>query len=275
MENGVEKENRMYMVQTVSKAFRVLKVMAENQRSMSISEIAKQANIYKSVCYRMLVTMTEDGIVTQAGHNGGYKLGLGLVKLGMAALEKNDLSSIAKGIIERLMHETGESVYLNVESAGERICIAKADSPHTIRHYIALGVALPLHAGAGGKVLLAAYSRQMFDEYMDSKKPSLSGAPKLLDREELWAELEEVRTRGVAWSYMERTEDAASVGSAIRDNKGKVVASIAIAGPATRFETKDRSELEALVVRASNDISRILGFIPGKTEQKWEWGSLG
>jgi len=268
-----EKNLEMYMVHSVSKAFRVLKAMAASKEPMSISEIARAAGIYKSVCYRLLVTMVQEGIVAQSD-NGSFRLGLGLVQLGSAALDRNDLSAVASDIIEGLMRATGESVYLNVEAGMERVCIAKADSPHTIRHYIALGVSLPLYAGAGGKILLAACSRERFNAFMDDVKPSLPGAGKPINREELWEELNGIRASNLAWSFMERTDDAASVGSPVRDSRGYVVASLVIAGPAIRFQAENRGRFEVLVRQAAVELSRMLGFIPGKTPETWEQGSL-
>lgn len=268
-----EKNLEMYMVHTVIKAFRVLKAMAASKEPMSIAEIARAAGIFKSVCYRLLVTMMHEGVVAQSS-DGSFRLGLGLAQLGSAALDRNELSAVASDIIEGLMRATGESVYLNVEAGMERVCIAKADSPHTIRHYIALGVALPLYAGAGGKILLAACTRERFDDFMDNVKPSLPGTGKPINREELWEELNGIRVNNLAWSFMERTDDAASVGSPVRDSRGGVVASLVIAGPAIRFQAENRERFGMLVRQAAVELSRMLGYIPGKTPETWGQGTL-
>lgn len=272
METG-EKNLDMYTVHTVGKAFRVLKAMAACKDPMSIAEIARAAGIFKSVCYRLLVTMMQEGIVVQSS-NGSFRLGLGLAQLGSAALDRNELSAVSSNILDGLMRATGESVYLSVEAGMERVCIAKVDSPHTIRHYVALGVSLPLYAGAGGKILLAANSRERFDAFMDNVKPSLPGAGRPIEKEELWEELNSIRASNLAWSFMERTDDAASVGSPVRDSRGGVVASLVIAGPAIRFQAENRERFGMLVRQAAVELSRMLGFIPGRTPETWERGTF-
>lgn len=258
-----------YHIQSVERAFTVLKILANAKRPMSLAEISREVGFHKSVCHRLLVTMFDEGIVARDESDNTYTIGIGLFALGQAAVDQMQLLSEARDTIKWLADETGESVYLLVESDGFRVCIAKADSPRTIRHYIALGELLPLYAGAGGKILLAAYSREQFDKYVIEHRLDLLGPNAIVEPEQLWSELMVIRKDEIAWSYMERTDYAASVGAPVRDFSGAVVASIVVAGPASRFTEEEKPTLVQLTRKASEEVCARLGFRAGVTPKLW------
>jgi IclR family KDG regulon transcriptional repressor len=261
-----------YHVQGVQRAFKLLRILAASRRPMSLAEIARESGLHKSVCHRLLVTMADEGAIDQVASDGKYRIGVGLFALGQAATGQMHLASAAASVVRDLMEKCGESVYLTVETNGGRLCIAKADSPHAIRHYIPLGEVLPLNAGAGGKVLLAAYTREEFDAYIATEKNLAQGPNVEHDPEALWEALGEVRRQNVAWSLQERTEDGASIGVPIRDHTGAVVASLTIAGPASRFTKEAKEQFYKHIVEAGDELSRRLGFVPGVVPARWARG---
>lgn len=250
----------------------LLRILAGSKQPLSLAEIARESGLHKSVCHRLLVTMADEGAVDQVSADGRYRVGVGLFVLGQSAAAQMQLTSVAASVVRELMEECGESVYLAVESNRSRLCIAKADSPHTIRHYIPLGELLPLNVGASGKILLAAFTRAEFDDYMATEKNRAQGPNVSQDPEALWRVLEEVRRLNVAWSLQERTDDGASIGVPIRDHTGAVVASLSIAGPASRFTNDARERFQIHVIKAGEELSRRLGFLPGVVPARWARG---
>lgn len=262
-------KSERYHIQSVERAFAVLKILANAKSPMSLAEISREVGFHKSVCHRLLLTMLGEGVVERDESSSAYRIGIGLFALAQSAVDQMHLLGEARDTIKWLADETGESVYLLVESGGFRVCIAKEDSPRTIRHYIPLGEPLPLYAGAGGKILLAAYGREQFDEYVVEHGLHLLGPNAIVEPEQLWSEIQVIRKDGVAWSYMERTDYAASAGAPVRDFSGAVVASIVAAGPASRFTEEEKPRLIELTRKASEEISVHLGFRPGVTPEVW------
>lgn len=268
------RKSEIYHIQSVQRAFRILRTLSREKRPMSLSEITREVGFHKSVCHRLLVTLSDEGVVKQNDLDGKYRVGIGLFTMGQSAADQIELTSAAKAAVSWLTRESGESAYLSVESDGWRVCLQKEESPHTIRHYIALGEMLPLFAGAGGKVLLAAYTRAQFEAYVADHRLEMLGRNAIIDPVALWLELETVRRDGFAWSFMERTADGASIGVPVRDYTGAVVASIAVAGPSDRFTDEVRHRLIELTRKAGDDISSLLGFRANVTPERWESGRV-
>ena len=72
--------------------------------------------------------------------------------------------------------------------------------------------------------------------------------------------MKEIRKNGHAISFEERILGSASVAAPILDYKGKVVASLSISGPTTRFTKKKIPVLISLVKKAAQKISVSLGY---------------
>lgn len=268
------RNSELYYIQSVQRAFKILRTLSREKRPMSLSEITREVGLHKSVCHRLLVTLNDEGVVNRNDMDGKYTVGMCLFSMGQSAVDQIELTTAAKDELSWLARESGESAYLAVESDGWRVCLQREESPHIIRHYIALGELLPLFAGAGGKILLAAYDRAQFETYVAEHRLEMLGENALIDPEALWLDLEAIRRDGFAWSYRERTADGASIGVPIRDYAGAVVASIAVAGPSDRFTDGVKQRLIELTMKAGDDISGRLGFRANVTAAQWKLGRV-
>jgi len=156
--------------------------------------------------------------------------------------------------------KTEESVDLNILSDGKRVSIEKIESPHDVRRIIQLGKSLPLHCGGSGKALLAFLPDEEIDKIIQKEKFIPFGPNTITDPTKLKEHLKEIRKNGYAISFEERILGSASVAAPVLDYKGKVVASLSISGPTTRFTKKKIPVLISLVKEAAQKISASLGY---------------
>lgn len=269
-----EKKSSQYTIHSVVKAINVLRTMISTTEPLTISQIANQAGIDRSVCHKILITLTEEGLVSQSKPSNCYKLGIGMIQLCQLAINRIGVSQVVREILQRLMVETGETSYMFIEMNGNRVCIMKVESPQLIRHYIALGTPMPLYAGAGGKVLLAAYSEHQLDDYINQQTLAALGPKSIINPDELRKELSSIRANDIATSFMERSVDEASVAVPIRNSNGYVIASVSVAGPAERFNDLRTDMMSSSLRKAGLEISSSFGFNPGIVVGKWMLGSF-
>lgn len=259
-----------YAIKSVEKAIKVVRTLLTNRidEMMSVSEVAKRAAIDKSTCYRILVTLCEQGIVCQAP-SGRYRVGIGLVQIGQTALIKVPFTALATDIMRKLSAATGESAYLFMYSNYSRICIAKHESPQLIRHYIPIGEPIPLYVGSSGKVLLAAMSNDQLNRYLKAIERVKLGPNTITSEIVLREEIRKIRLEGISISVKERSNDSASIGFPIRNANGAVVAALSIAGPAERFIRPNLTEWEIRVREAGSEMSQILGYDRNLVRERW------
>lgn len=99
-------------IQSVEVSTQLLRVMAENKRSMMLRDLAKSAGMPSAKAHRYLVSFIRMGLVEQDAHNGRYDLGEFSLELGLASLARIDPIRLATPILEDLCEKTGQSVAL-------------------------------------------------------------------------------------------------------------------------------------------------------------------
>jgi DNA-binding IclR family transcriptional regulator len=92
-----------------------------------------------------------------------------------------------------------------------------------------------MHSSATGKAILATYSEEKVNEVIDEWGLPAQTKNTITDRDELFTELEEIRSRGYAINDQEITEGLYSVGAVVREPDGSILGGISVGGPAYRL----------------------------------------
>ncbi|MEU0520370.1 IclR family transcriptional regulator [Streptosporangium sp. NPDC006007] len=242
----------------VDKAIRVLLSFADG-KPHGVRDLSRDMGLPKSTVSRLILDLAEAGLVTQEEESGRYRLGAGAARLGRIYLDGLDVRTVAMPIMAQLQEETGETVGLHVREGSERVVIASAESRAVVRSGFSVGERLPLHAGAGGKALLAFEPDQQREEIIDGLSFTRLTERTILDPRELRRELDVVRGQGYATSANEVSLQSASVAAPVFAGDGHVAAVLIVTGPVFRMSRKVLSAIAPLTVRAARAISAKLG----------------
>jgi DNA-binding IclR family transcriptional regulator len=123
----------------------------------------------------------------------------------------------------------------------------------------ALGRAFPAHATALGNAIIA----EMGSDAREAALAELVLTPwttkTITDRDRLIEDLADARKRGYALEYGEFHEGRRSIGAAVRDHTGTVVAAVGVGAPTSRLPDGMIDEVARAVMEASAEVSRRLG----------------
>ena len=145
-----------YFINSILRAYRVLKCLAYDKEQFKISELANELNLDRSTTYRILLSLEKCGLVEKNPKTGEYCLGVGLFEVGSAYLRRIDLVQVAKPIMADLAMKLQETVHLAVLSETEILYLDKVDSPRSVGVISKIGQRGPVHCTALGKMLLAS-----------------------------------------------------------------------------------------------------------------------
>lgn len=106
-----------------------------------------------STIYRYLRTLTEFGFVERS--ESGYHLGPRLQITGGPTVTSEELIRIADPVLRMLVEETGETALIARRVGLSAVCLHEAQTSQPLRVTCGPGTAIPLHAGALPRVLLA------------------------------------------------------------------------------------------------------------------------
>lgn len=247
------------LLQSVERALKILSLFSEQQKDLSLSEISRLLDTSLPVTLKYLNTLQAHGCVKRAPSNKRYSLGYELIKLGNLAKNSNPLKEIAHSVMARLSNETGESVYLLVPDLPfyQAVCIDSVESPQPVISKFRMSA--PLYAGSSKKSILAFLG----DEYLQSLLSNIELIPltknTVIDPDLLIKQIKEIRACGYDISIEESVHDAGAIAAPIFDSYG-IVGSICLFIPLYRFSQERKPLLIELTLKATNDISKLLGY---------------
>jgi DNA-binding IclR family transcriptional regulator len=253
----------MDLVNSIVKAVRILDLL-KSQGSLSYIDILKQFPLPKSTLFKILLTLESEELIRRDQASGKYELGVKLIEWGTGARSQLEIRKIALPFMQKLSEDINCTIHLTVVSHGEVLPIESFESGSTTwPHYLfhgGVGIPAPLHATAAGKAILAFMSRESLEDTLKGKVLQKFTKNTITTMPQLCKALAEIRRTGYAVSYSEHYEMVRGVAAPIRDNEGKVFASLSALGVTSRMTAEWLPEVALQVITAANEISRLFGY---------------
>jgi DNA-binding IclR family transcriptional regulator len=243
-------------LKTVGRALSLLDLFDDGRRSVRLPEVAALLQLPRSTAHRLLASLEDGGLLVYDRRAREYRLSLRVARLGDIARRSIDLRAVARGYLERLVRDTGESAFLLVVQDASAIVIDVEESGHPLKLTLPIGKPWPLHAGASNRVMLAYLPSDQIRAYLT--RPLEQVTPQTItDPAVLAAELDDTRQRGYAYSVGELTPDVAGVAVPILAH-GLLVGGLSVAGPAFRLREERVGAVVAALRQAAAEIARTL-----------------
>ena len=185
----------------LDRALRILDQLSRyDTRGLTLSDIARQADIPHPTVHRLLRDMVAARLVAPLPGGRGYVLGRRPFEHGLAARGRHDVAPLFTAHLQRLAEATGYAAYLFVLSGHEAVCydhtnMQKLDPPLSVT----VGGRRPLGVGAAGLALMAAQGDALIEAALRENAESL-GRYGGLDVAALRALLAQTRALGYARS---------------------------------------------------------------------------
>ncbi len=230
-----------------------------NSPVLSLGEIADRAGLSSSTARRLLVQLTASGLMQQDAQTRQYSLGMKFVRLGSVALETADIVRIARPTMLELTDRIEEATFLGRLEPQGVVYLSVVQPSVSVRVSTRAGEIRPAHSTSMGKMLLSALSDAELDEWLRTHELAAHSSETLTDPDALRADLAVVRERGYATNHRESSPEFASAAAPVYDGERRVIAALAVSGPAYRISRERVATLGEAAVEAAVEISRNLG----------------
>jgi IclR family transcriptional regulator, acetate operon repressor len=248
--------------QAVVRAISLLKLFTDQQPEWSLTPLAEAAGLNKATAFRLLTALESEGLVVRAPDSERYRLGPGLVMLGGRAIRANSLRLVGHAELEALASATGETAALEALVGNEVLVLDEVAGSHIVSGAQYIGSRWPAHATSTGKAILAYLPQRQVAELLPAPLPSYLPNT-ITSTEALFAELARVRAAGYAVAREELEAGLVAIGAPLRNDEGRVVAAVSVAGPANRLTAARVPEIAAQLRAAAARISANLGYDDG------------
>ena len=242
-------------IQSVQRAFDILKIIDEARQPAGAALIATRANLPRTTVIRMLDTLEAVGAVSRIGDSNRFEIGPKAQLLGQPRTSHPKLKQLARPEMSRLAQETGETVYLCVPAGSQHLYLDQIDSQHHILLRNWVGQYFAHHTTAAGKLFLAHLPTKELDTYLQQPLQQFTEKT-IIDPVAIRQYVEEIRRVGYAWTHEQTARGLIGVAAPIKTIKGDLVAALSLGGPAFRFPEAER---EAVVAESVVEAARRIG----------------
>ncbi|CAH2924698.1 MAG: Transcriptional regulator, IclR family [uncultured Paraburkholderia sp.] len=196
-------------VAVLDRAFAILNAFEPGDNRLSLAELSRRTNLYKSTLLRLLGALEHGGFIRRLD-DGQYAIGPQPLRLAALYQRSFEVGPVIEPILQRLSRELGETASLYVRQGDQRLVLFRVEPARAVRVSIRIGEEFPINKGESGKVLLA------FSDVDDPRGHTI--------RERLWAV-----------SHGERDPETASVSVPVFGATGQLIGTLALSGPKARF----------------------------------------
>lgn len=254
---------RANQVLVIDKAARLLDQFRRAD-TLTLTELSERLLMSKSTVHRLLSSLEQVGFIEKEGQHIGYRLGVRLFELGSLVQNRMHLRQIALHPMTELVDRTDETAFLTVLDGMRALCIERIEGNHVQVLALNLGGTLPLHVGAGPRVLLAYAPPETREEYLAHQELRRFTPHTITDPSALRADMAQVRQQGYALSEEDVTIGVAALGVPLFDHTGGVIGALSLSGITPRWTHAHTFDLLTDLRAVGEQISRRMGWQPSQ-----------
>jgi IclR family acetate operon transcriptional repressor len=231
--------------QSAARVLGVLEKVVEYQ-PVGVSDLARLTGDDKSGVQRALTTLARQGwIRAAAGKPTRWELTERLHALAQIAHGSHALRHRARGVLQQLSRDTGETASLNVVERGRIVVAEVVESPHPLRVVLPPAMVVPPLASATGRAILAHIAPE--------RRIELIGQPPHAAELEAYAE---TLARGYAISIGVLFPGFTTLAAAVFESDARPIGAVCLSAPSERLPPQDYDRAGALVRAAAQGLSR-------------------
>jgi len=224
--------------QTLSRGIRMLEVLADARRPLTIDELADRLGLHRSVAYRLLRTLEHHRLAVR---DGAGRITLGARLAALAAGVAHDLRAEALPELTSAANALGMTCFLALLDGDDIVTLTSVEPRHAVASVAQRpGSRHPFAVGAPGKAIAAAVPERRWPHPVDAPRT---------------AEIALARDRGFATSHDEVIPGLRSVAVPLPLPSGQTAAVAVVYVSSARAHEEIAEQLTA----AAQSIRRALG----------------
>jgi DNA-binding IclR family transcriptional regulator len=209
-----------YQAPAVRKAFALLRAVADAQNPPSLSGLARTLGFSKGTTHGLVSALMAEDAIEHESTGSRFLLGPALADLAMKTWNVFGLTESLQPLLDTLRDQVEETVFLGVMTRSRAVIVARAEADRPIKISSPPGTALPLMAGAVGKVFLAPMDNARAQRYIQRLGLYRHTDRSITDEVDFLEELQRVRKNGYALDDEEYLPGVRAVAVAVGNRRG-------------------------------------------------------
>jgi len=221
---------------TVGKALQVLEEVAEFGRPVRFSEVLAVSEFPKPTLYRLIQTLSSQGMLDHDPETNLYSPGTRLVRLAHAAWRQSSLAQVARPHLEALSNLTGETVHLAKLDSAQVLYLDKCNAAQPVEMYSDAGKVGPAYCTGVGKTMLAFLPEEDSASLIGQQSFHKFTEHTITTEQALRDELKEIRSLGYGFDREEHEPSIICVSVPILTPNGRVRGAVSVTSTTQRTD---------------------------------------
>ena len=227
-------------IESLDRGLRVLEIFGGSQQAMTLSDLAKAADLPRATARRILFTLERAGFVATDGKL--FRLTPRVLVLASSFLASNHVVSVLQPALDKLSSEAQEISSMAILDGNDVVFIARASPTRIFSAGIDIGYRLPAFCTSVGRVLLSRLSDDELAKALDRMDLTPLTPFTVTDKKLLLKKI--IADRAAGYSLVDREAEPGfrSVSVPVRRYDGAVVAAINMGAHVDRVSAEEMIE---------------------------------
>ncbi|MEO0912994.1 MAG: IclR family transcriptional regulator [Pseudomonadota bacterium] len=240
---------------TVGKALDVLDAVALAGRPVKFAELLAEGRWPKATLYRLLQTLTNQGMLALDPDTGAYTPGLRLVSLAHKAWSQTSIAPVARPSLDALSAKLGQTVHLAQLDHGQVLYVDKRNAHKPIEMFSGTGKVGPAYCTGVGKAMLAFLADAELAAALKAQAYQRHTPATHTSADSLRTELSEIRETGLSFDREEHEPGIFCVAAPILGLAGNPLGALSITSSTLQHELKDLAALAPDLKATASEIA--------------------
>ena len=227
-------------IESLDRGLRVFELFGANRRPMTLSDLAKAADLPRATARRILFTLERAGFVASDGRL--FTLTPRVLVLAASYLSSNQVVSVLQPVLDRLSNDAQEISSLAILDGNDVVFVARGSPARIFSAGIDLGYRLPAFCTSVGRVMLGKFSDDELADVIDAMDLAPLTPFTVTDRKLLTSTIIADRAQGYSLVDREAEPGFRSISVPIRRYDGVIIAAINMGAHIDRVSTGEMIE---------------------------------
>jgi len=242
---------------TIHRVLDILDTIAAAGRPISATEINEVLNLPKATAHRLCAELETAGYLLKKINGKDYLPGNRLHDVAVGVLSHSRFRATRHAILSSLSASVGETCNIAYADGLHMAYSDRVETSLPLRLQFPLGMRVPLHCTASGKLYLSTLPKQKRKAVVNKLDLIAKTKYTITDPDVLLAEIDTIAQTQVSIDNEELFDDVIAIAVPITDKQGRFYSSLAIQAPKFRISPEDADQYLPLLREAASDLSRL------------------
>ncbi len=246
-------------VKSAERVVQLLELLASRPQGSGFGQICTTLSLPKSSAHALLATLLKTDFLRFDSGTRNYHVGVRAFEVGQAFIHGLHVVREALPHLQTLCDTINETAQLAILEGVDNVYVSKVEAPHHLKLASDVGLRLPAHATALGKVLLSGLSDEEVRKRYEGRNLEMFTSQTIANLDELLSQLQQIRVAGFSFDEGEHTAGVYCTAVPIRDHKKEVIAAMSVSVPFVRNSPQTRLKILRTLQHEAGLLSRTLG----------------